>query len=115
MTAGRRSSSRTPTDVCSAYHVLYNTCLHCSVFADDAYEHRDEPQRRGRPRPRMLSDEVACLEQTLERRRAELREADRVLRECRADLVGARKEVQLQQRQLWLQTHVGFQGNMPSY
>ena len=40
-----------------------------------------------------LSDKIKCLEATLAKRKAELREADRLLLECEADLIDARKEV----------------------
>ena len=40
-----------------------------------------------------LTDEMDCVEQTLTKRRAELREADRLLMECEEDLKHARTEV----------------------
>ncbi|XP_074654226.1 uncharacterized protein LOC141908208 isoform X2 [Tubulanus polymorphus] len=39
-----------------------------------------------------LVDEISCLEETLARRRAELREADRLLLECESDLQDARQQ-----------------------
>ena len=40
-----------------------------------------------------LIDEMECVEETLMKRRAELREADRLLMECEQDLKDARAEV----------------------
>ena len=42
-----------------------------------------------------LEEEVTCLEDTLRKRRAELREADRLLQEREADLSDAKREVPL--------------------
>ena len=40
-----------------------------------------------------MLDEISCLEETLAKRRAELREADELLNDCREDLKEAREEV----------------------
>ena len=40
-----------------------------------------------------LEDEIRCLEETLAKRRAELREADRLLQECNTDLRAAQDKV----------------------
>ena len=40
-----------------------------------------------------LDEELACMEETLDKRRAELREADRLLQECLTDLKEAREQV----------------------
>ena len=40
-----------------------------------------------------MSDEIACLEQTLRERRAELREADKRLQECLSSIDTAKTEV----------------------
>ena len=59
---------------------------------DYIYEY--DPRSR-RPRTDYLSVEInyKCLEAKLAKRRAELRETDRLLLECEADLTDARKEV----------------------
>ncbi|KAI0228191.1 Centriolin [Lamellibrachia satsuma] len=59
----------------------------------------DYDPRSHRPRRDLLCDEIKCLESTLAKRRAELREADRLLLECEADLINARKEATLTLRQ----------------
>ncbi len=46
-----------------------------------------------RGRKHYLMDEISCLEETLAKRRAELREADELLFDCREDLKDARQEV----------------------
>ena len=69
---------------------LDGTTIYDVNESDYIYEY--EPRSR-RPRPDYLSDEIKCLEATLAKRRAELREADRLLLECEADLIDVRKEV----------------------
>ena len=41
-----------------------------------------------------MQTELECLEETLEKRRAELREADKRLRDCRGDLEQARGDAE---------------------
>ena len=59
---------------------------------DSDYEYEYNPRIR-RPRKDFLIDEISCLEETLAKRRAELREADELLNDCREDLKDAREEV----------------------
>jgi hypothetical protein len=40
-----------------------------------------------------IKQEILCLEETLSRRRAELRAADRLITECEMDLADARNQV----------------------
>jgi len=61
----------------------------------------------------MLRDEIRCLELTLAKRKAQLREADRLLKECNTDLKCARDEVRMDglvsyssMGMLWLYGHV---------
>ena len=60
------------------------------VYSDDedSFDERMENSRK-----KMLKDEIKCLEQTLAKRKAQLREADRLLKECNTDLRCAREEV----------------------
>ncbi|CAH1781499.1 unnamed protein product, partial [Owenia fusiformis] len=53
-------------------------------------EYRDQTLRG---RQKYLLNEVKCLETTLAKRRAELRQSDRLLAECQSDLAAARDEV----------------------
>ena len=48
-------------------------------------------------RKKLLTDEIKCLELTLAKRKAQLREADRLLKECNTDLKCARDEVSFAQ------------------
>ncbi|KAK2177182.1 hypothetical protein NP493_614g00022 [Ridgeia piscesae] len=75
---------------------LDGTTIYDVNESDYIYEY--EPRSR-RPRPDYLSDEIKCLEATLAKRRAELREADRLLLECEADLIDVRKEAKATLRQ----------------
>ena len=59
---------------------------------DSDFEYEYNPRIR-RPRKEFLLDEISCLEETLAKRRAELREADELLNDCREDLKDAREEV----------------------
>ncbi|CAH1781513.1 unnamed protein product, partial [Owenia fusiformis] len=52
-------------------------------------EYRDQTLRG---RQKYLLNEVKCLETTLAKRRAELRQSDRLLAECQSDLAAARNE-----------------------
>ncbi|XP_052229704.1 centriolin-like isoform X2 [Dreissena polymorpha] len=54
---------------------------------EDSFDERMENSRK-----KMLKDEIKCLEQTLAKRKAQLREADRLLKECNTDLKCAREE-----------------------
>ena len=56
------------------------------------FEYEYNPKIR-RPRKDYLLNEINCLEETLTKRRAELREADELLNDCREDLKDAREEV----------------------
>ena len=60
------------------------------MYADDedSFDERMENSRK-----KMLKDEIKCLEATLAKRKAQLREADRLLKECNSDLKYARDEV----------------------
>ena len=69
---------------------LDGTTIYDVNESDDIYEYN--PRSR-RPRTDYLSYEIKCLEAKLAKRRAELRETDRLLLECEADLIDARKEV----------------------
>ena len=57
---------------------------------DDEFDERMENSRK-----KMLRDEIRCLELTLAKRKAQLREADRLLKECNTDLKCARDEVSM--------------------
>jgi hypothetical protein len=59
---------------------------------DSDYEYEYTPRTHS-SRKTYLQEEIICLEKTLAKRRAELREADRLLNECDDDLVAVRKEV----------------------
>ncbi|XP_053381516.1 centriolin-like isoform X4 [Mercenaria mercenaria] len=54
---------------------------------EDSFDERMENSRK-----KMIKDEIRCLEQTLAKRKAQLREADRLLKECNTDLKCAREE-----------------------
>ncbi|KAL4219131.1 hypothetical protein ACF0H5_021713 [Mactra antiquata] len=54
---------------------------------EDSFDERMENSRK-----KMIKDEIHCLEQTLAKRKAQLREADRLLKECNTDLKCAREE-----------------------
>ena len=62
------------------------------VPGDDDFDYEYQP-RGQRHRKDYLIDEITCLEETLAKRRAELREADELLYECHEDLKDARAEV----------------------
>lgn len=59
---------------------------------DSDYEYEYVPRTHS-SRKTYLQEEILCLEKTLAKRRAELRESDRLLKECDDDLVTVRKEV----------------------
>ena len=60
------------------------------VYSD---EEDDFDERMENSRKKMLKDEIKCLELTLAKRKSQLREADRLLKECNTDLKYARDEV----------------------
>ena len=62
------------------------------VYSD---EEDDFDERMENSRKKMLKDEIKCLELTLAKRKSQLREADRLLKECNTDLKYARDEVRV--------------------
>ena len=62
------------------------------VYSD---EEDDFDERMENSRKKMLKDEIKCLELTLAKRKSQLREADRLLKECNTDLKYARDEVRI--------------------
>ena len=64
---------------------------HYSTYDDD-YDYDYQPRYHGGSRKDYLVEEVHCVEATLAKRRAELREADRLLQECEMDLKQAQNE-----------------------
>lgn len=61
---------------------------------DSDYDYEYVPRRGSHTsRKTYLQEEILCLEKTLAKRRAELREADRLLHECNEDLAAVRREV----------------------
>ena len=59
---------------------------------DGDYEYDYDP-RSLQSRQNYLREELPCLEETLAKRKAELRESDKLLKECEADLQAAKQEV----------------------
>ena len=59
---------------------------------DDDYDYEYSPRYQG-TRKDYLQEEIACVEATLAKRRAELREADRLLQECEMDFKDAQNQV----------------------
>ena len=58
---------------------------------DSDYHYEFDPRYWG-TREEYLQNEIKCLEETLAKRRAELREADKLLQECHSDLTEAKIE-----------------------
>ena len=67
-------------------------CRKTRVYSDDE-DSFDE--RMDNSRKKLLRDEIRCLEETLAKRKSQLREADRLLKECNTDLKCARDEVSI--------------------
>ena len=76
---------------------LFFAFLYCRAFLDgmsSVYpEEEDYNNLQISMREDDLEDEIRCLEETLAKRRAELREADRLLQECNTDLRAAQDKV----------------------
>ena len=72
--------------------ILFLVFRKMRVYSDeeDSFDERMENSRKN-----LLKDEIRCLELTLAKRKAQLREADRLLKECNTDLKYARDEVRI--------------------
>lgn len=55
---------------------------------DDDFDYREAKQKQ-----KYLQNEIECLEKTLVKRKAELRDSDRMLKQCTENLKDARNQV----------------------
>ena len=69
---------------------MLDFCVACSSRRgeDDSFDEAME-----RSRQRYLKDEIECLERTLAKRQAQLREAERMLKDTNNDLKEAKEQV----------------------
>ena len=61
-------------------------------LVESDFENNHDPLTKAGRKP-VLTDEIDCLEETLARRRAELREADQLIAEAEADLEDLQNQV----------------------